>query len=715
MQKDHTYDELRQLLSSYISEEQLLNVDSYYEKAKEVYNGLKRKTGEDYINHSIRVAYMLAELKMDYVTIGSALIHEAITLEKMTREEVEELFGEETATILSSITKLSHLKKTFKHDNDTEKYRRIVVGLSENPKALFIKLADRLDNLRTVYVHDDEHKKEIIEETTNVFIPIAHRLGIKTMKSELEDLCLRYSKPVEYQEVLDKISADKNELEGSLKDMKEEIIELLNDHDIKFDILSRVKSVRGVYNKLAAGKKWNDIYDLLGLRILVDKTEECYLVIGLIHSKYKPIPKRFKDYIANPKNNMYQSLHTTVFGVDGRMYEVQVRTHEMDEIAEHGVASHWSYKEKTDGSKKGEVENKLEAFRTLIELNDIEGNIDFFNNLDTNLNKEEIYVFTPKGDIIELPVGSTPIDFAYKIHSEVGNTCVSAIVNGKIRKLDYKLHDSDIVELKTQAGTGPSKSWLDFVKTDQAKSRIKSYFYKQDKERLIKTGEELLINEIKKRKYSPSDLLKPDYLSECIKSLKVDDEEELYMGISSLKYSPNIVVNKLIQCFEPKENHDLDKLLNNSGKTKGRGSVLIAGYDDLLTNISSCCMPVYGEEIVGFITRGHGISIHRSDCPNVDLNSERIVKATWNDEQKDKFTTSIHIYIDGSNEKLIDIITAATKVDVNIVSINYKKKTKDGDFYEIICKVKDINTLNLLMVNLQSLKFVNKIERGITK
>ena len=715
MQKDYTYEDLKNILKTYINDEQLSKIDRYYKKAKSVYSGLTRITGEDYINHSIRIAYMLAELKMDYITIGSALIHEAITLEKMTKEEVEELFGEETSTILSSITKLSHLKKTFRRDNDTEKYRRIVVGLSENPKALFIKLGDRLDNLRTVYVHDDEHKREIIEETTNVFIPIAHRLGIKTMKSELEDLCLRFSKPDEYQEVLDKINADKSELESSLKEMKEEIIELLNDHDIKFDILSRVKSVRGVYNKLAVGKKWNDIYDLLGLRILVEKTEDCYLVIGLIHSKYKPIPKRFKDYIANPKNNMYQSLHTTVFGVNGKMYEVQVRTHEMDEIAEHGVASHWSYKEKIDSSRKGEVENKLEAFRTLIELNDIEGNIDFFNNLDTNLNKEEIYVFTPKGDVIELPVGSTPIDFAYKIHSEVGNTCISAIVNGKIRKLDYKLKDSDIVELKTQAGTGPSKSWLDFVKTDQAKSRIKSYFYKQDKERLIETGKELVLNEIKKRKYSPSDLLKSEFINECIKSLKVENEEELYMGVSSLKYSPNIIVNKLVQLYEPKDSSEIDKLLNNSSKTKSKGNVLIAGYDDLLTNIASCCMPVYGEKIVGFITRGHGINIHRIDCPNIDLNSERIVKASWNDNQTEKFVTSLYLYIDGSNDKLVDIITSATKVDVNIVSINYKKSTKEGDFYELICKVKDIDTLNLFMTNLHSLKFINKIERGITK
>ncbi len=447
------YEELKEKISKYMNEEELEIVDKYYECASDLYDGMLRLTGEDYICHAIRVANILADLKMDYMAIGCALIHEAITLEKMSYEDLVEKFDEDTGTILNSITKLSHLKRTFTNTkNDEDKYRRIVVGLSENPLSLFIKLADRLDNMRSIYVHDEEHKLEVIDETEKIYIPIAHRLGIKTMKSELEDLCLRNKDPKMYQSVLEKINADNEELTKALEKMKSELSKMLDEHGVNYEIAYRVKSVRGIYNKLKIGKKWEQIYDLLGLRILVDKVEECYLSIGLVHSKYRPIPKRFKDYIANPKANNYQSLHTTIFGVDGRIFEIQIRTHKMHEIAEHGVASHWSYKEKTDGSKVNEFENTLASFRTLIEVNDKENNKEFFKNLSQNLTKEEIYIFTPKGDIIELPTDSTPIDFAYKIHSEVGNTTTGALANGKMVSLDYKLQDGDIVELITQKG-----------------------------------------------------------------------------------------------------------------------------------------------------------------------------------------------------------------------------------------------------------------------
>jgi len=712
MENRKSYNELILIIGSYMNNDDLKLVNDYYNEAVSIYEGMKRKTGEDYIEHSIEVSKILAKLNMDAITIGSALIHEAITLGVRTPQEIKDKFGLETEIILSSIAKLSNLKRTFTKVNDSEKYRRIVVGLSENPRALFIKLADRLHNLRSLYVHDDEHKNAIIDETLNIFIPIAHRLGIKTMKSELEDLCLQYSKPKEYNDILEKINADKEELEKDLNQMQEEIIELLNQHDIEFEILSRIKSVRGIYNKLASGKKWNNIYDLLGLRILVNKTEECYLVMGLIHSKYRPIANRFKDYIASPKHNMYQSLHTTVFGVEGRVYEIQVRTYEMNEVAEHGVASHWSYKEKTDGSKKSEVENKLEAFKTLIELKDLEGNLDFFKNLDINLNKGEIYVFTPKGDIIELPVGATPIDFAYKIHSEVGNTCIGAIVNGKMQKLDHELQDSDIVELKCQKGKGPSKSWLKIVKTDQAKSRIKSYFYKKDREKLIETGEDLLINEIKKRKYNVNEVLKEEFIDEVCKDLKIETTDELYMGISSLKFSTNSIANKLINLYEPEKENELEKLFNNIVKTNNKGNVIVLGCEDILTNIASCCNPVYGEEIIGYITKGSGVSVHKSNCINVKNLTERIVEVAWNENQKEKFTTKILIYSFDSNENLVDIITSATKLDINIISINFKKKVNNDSIYEVLLKVSDIDTLNIFMNNLNALKFISKVERG---
>ena len=709
--KEKDYQKLKEILSTYMNEEQLKTIDRYYEYAVKIYDGMNRLSGEEYVCHPLRVATILAELKMDTLTIGSALVHEAVTLEKASPEEISEEFSEDVSNILVSVSKISHLKRTFKND-DPDKYRRIVVGLSENPITLFIKLADRLDNLRTIDPFDKEHINEVVDETEKIFIPIAHRLGIKTMKSELEDLCLRWSDPKGYQDVLDKINASKEELETSLFKMRDELIELLNEHNIKYELTYRVKSVRGIYNKLKKGRKWNQIYDLLGLRILLEKTEECYLVVGLIHSKFRPIPKRFKDFIANPKNNMYQSLHTTVFGVDGKVYEVQIRTYEMNEIAEHGVASHWSYKEHTDGSKKSELEEKLAQFRTLIELNDMENNSEFFKNLQNNMTKEFIYIFTPKGDIIELPFDSTPVDFAYKIHSEVGNTTVGALVNGKQVSLDYLLQDGDIVELRTQAGKSPSKGWLKFVKTESAKSRIRSYFYKKEKDKSIEVGNELIKEEIKKRKYNINELLTNDNINLLIKDLKSEDYNDVCLGVSSLKYSPALIVNKLVDIVYPKKDNSIEKLLNNKEiKSNSDAKVLVSGYADILTNLASCCSPVPGDEIIGYITKGNGVSVHRKDCKMVDESNERIIDVSWNTNQLDKYTTNIKVYIDSSNDHLIDIISLATKSDINITSINNKGLIKNEEVYELLLKVKNKENLDKFMLDLSNLNFISKVER----
>lgn len=709
--KEKDYQKLKEILSTYMNEEQLKTIDRYYEYAVKIYDGMNRLSGEEYVCHPLRVAIILAELKMDTLTIGSALVHEAVTLEKVTPEEICEEFSEDVSNILVSVSKISHLKRTFKND-DPDKYRRIIVGLSENPITLFIKLADRLDNLRTIDSFDKEHINEVVDETEKIFIPIAHRLGIKTMKSELEDLCLRWSDPKGYQDVLDKINASKEELETSLFKMRDELIELLNEHNIKYELTYRVKSVRGIYNKLKKGRKWNQIYDLLGLRILLEKTEECYLVVGLIHSKFRPIPKRFKDFIANPKNNMYQSLHTTVFGVDGKVYEVQIRTYEMNEIAEHGVASHWSYKEHTDGSKKSELEEKLAQFRTLIELNDMENNSEFFKNLQNNMTKEFIYIFTPKGDIIELPFDSTPVDFAYKIHSEVGNTTVGALVNGKQVSLDYLLQDGDIVELRTQAGKSPSKGWLKFVKTESAKSRIRSYFYKKEKDKSIEVGNELIKEEIKKRKYNINELLTNDNINLLIKDLKSEDYNDVCLGVSSLKYSPALIVNKLVDIVYPKKDNSIEKLLNNKEiKSNSDAKVLVSGYADILTNLASCCSPVPGDEIIGYITKGNGVSVHRKDCKMVDESNERIIDVSWNTNQLDKYTTNIKVYIDSSNDHLIDIISLATKSDINITSINNKGLIKNEEVYELLLKVKNKENLDKFMLDLSNLNFISKVER----
>ena len=495
--------------------------------------------------------------------------------------------------------------------------------------------------------------------------------------------------------------------------MRDEIINILNEHEIKYEITYRVKSVRGIFNKLKAGKKWEEIYDLLGLRVLVEKTEECYLVVGLIHSKFRPIPKRFKDYIANPKNNMYQSLHTTVFGVDGNIFEVQIRTYEMNEVAEHGVASHWSYKEHTDGSKKNELEMKLAQFRTLIEVNDMEDNSEFFKDLNNSIAKEFIYIFTPKGDIIELPVDSTPIDFAYKIHSEVGNTTIGALVNGKQVSLDYKLQDGDIVDLRREKGHTPSKAWLKFVKTESAKSRIRSYFYKKEKDKSIETGNALLKEELKKKHINANEVLTEENITKLCEELSCDNFDEVCLGISSLKYTPIVVVNKLNDIVNPKKDDTIEKLLENDVVVKDtpNGKILIAGYGDILTNLANCCNPVLGDEIVGYITKGNGVTIHRKDCKMIDANGERIINAEWNDKVMDKFITNIKVYIDPSNEHLVDIISVATKSDVLVTSINNKGNNKVDDIYELVCKVKNKESLDKFMNDLRGLKFVSKVER----
>lgn len=701
---NYEYEDLVKLLNSYMEKEYVDFVDNYYEKAKIIYEGMKRYTGEDYIYHPISVAYILANLKMDPVTIGCALIHEAITLEKMTFEEVEEEFGTESATILNSITKISNLKQTFKVNNP-EKYRRILVGLSENPATLFIKFADRLHNLRTLKVHNEVHRKHIIDETQNVYIPIAHRLGMKKIKSEMEDLCLQYADPIEYNKVLEKINSSKAELEKSLYKMKYEISTILDAHNIKYEMLYRVKSVRGIYNKLKAGRKWDDIYDLLGLRVLVHNIEDCYRVIGLVQAKFPPIPNRFKDYIANPKSNMYQSLHTTVFGEDKRIYEVQVRTYEMDEIAEKGVASHWSYKEKIDGSVKNNLDSILEKFRVLVEVNDIKQNMEFFSNIKDELKKSDIYVYTPKGDIIELPSGSTPIDFAYKIHSEVGNNTTGALVNSKMVKLDHELKDGDLVELITQKGHGPAKRWLKIVKTDAAKSRIKAYFYKKERAKYISLGHEMMISECKKKNVDINEIFTEENIEKLCKILKLDNIDDIYFSVATLKYLPSSILSRL-EVHEPKRKPiTLEKKGN-----KSKNGIIIAGSSDILSTLATCCNPVYGEDIVGYITKGYGVKIHSKNCPNIDHDSQRIIEASWEGEIESRYTAKLKVYIEDVGDILLNIITLATKSEIIVDSINLINRNKEL-FYDISCKVKNISNLHRFIDDIRTIKSVKEVER----
>ena len=486
------FEQLAKKLKTYIKNDQELDeIKKAYLFAKEKHDGQKRISGEDYVVHPLNVAYILSEIHADSKTISAALLHDTIEDCNVTKEQLEELFGLEVAKLVESITKINKLSFTGDNDAMVANQRKILIGLTEDVRVIILKLADRLHNMRTLWALSLEKQKENARETLDIFTPIAHRLGINSIKSELEDLSLRYLKPDVYYEIVEKLNKTKVERDNYISEMMESVSKTLNEHNIKHQIKGRSKSIYSIYNKLSKGKTFNEIYDLLALRVFVDTEAECYQALGLIHSKFRPIPKRFKDYIAMPKTNMYQSLHTTVFGIDGQLFEIQIRTYEMDKVAENGIASHWSYKE-GKSNMQSEMEQKLQFFRVIMELKNEESDEHFVNSVKEDVLKDTIYVFTPMGDVIELPSGSTPIDFAYRVHSKVGDTMIGAIVNNNIVPLNYQLQDNDIVKINTSKNSTPSQEWINIAKTTQAKNKIKSYFNKTIKDDYCNKGEELL-------------------------------------------------------------------------------------------------------------------------------------------------------------------------------------------------------------------------------
>ena len=501
-----TLDDILTSVRTYIEdEEQIAVIEKAYYFAKEKHEGQFRKSGEAYIYHPMNVALILTSIYADYETISAGLIHDVLEDCDCTAEEMEEMFGSTITKLVQGVTKLSKIHFSTENDYLIDYYKKIIVGMSEDVRVIIIKLADRLHNMRTLWATPEEKQKIKAKEVLEIFAPIAHHLGIHKIKSEMEDLSLRYLKPEVFYDIAEKLNKTKIERDKYVYDMENEVTNLLNEHHIPHEIKGRAKCIYSIYNKLDKGKKFSDIYDLLALRILVNTEQECYLALGLIHSKFRPLPKRFKDYVAMPKPNMYQSLHTTVFGIDGYLFEIQIRTYEMDEIAENGIASHWAYKE-NGGSKnaanlQSTTEQKLQFFKSIIDLSkDKMSSEDFVNSVKNEVLNNNIYCFTPKGDVIELPRGATPIDFAYRVHTNVGEKTVGAIVNEKIVQLDYKLQDGDIVKIKTDPNSTPNKDWLNIVKTTQAKNKIKSYFSKKDREKYIELGKELLEKEIRKQK-----------------------------------------------------------------------------------------------------------------------------------------------------------------------------------------------------------------------
>ena len=705
-----TIEDLINKLSYLNDDKQKEEIRKAYLFAYKKHSGQFRKSGEEYIIHPLNVGIILTSIYADSDTIEAALLHDVLEDTDCTQEEMEEEFGKEVTKLVMGVTKLSKIHFSTENEYLIDYYKKIIIGISEDVRVIIVKLADRLHNMRTLWALPKEKQKIKAKESLEILAPIAHHLGIHKIKSELEDLSLRYLKPDVFYDIAEKLNNTKLERDKTVYEMMREVTSLLTDHNIVHEIKGRSKSIYSIYNKLDKGKKFSDIYDLLALRILVNTEQECYLALGIIHSKFRPLPRRFKDYVAMPKPNMYQSLHTTVFGLDGYLFEIQIRTYEMDEVAENGIASHWAYKENKDAkaNMQSTTEQKLQFFKAIMDLNnDKMSSEDFVHSVKDEVLNNNIYVFTPKGDVFELPKGSTPIDFAYKVHTKVGETMVGAIVNNSIVPLNYELKNNDIVKINTNKNSTPSKEWLNIAKATQTKNKIKSYFTKNERELYIERGKYSLEKELRKRKLSFSEFFTDENIKTITDSLKVGSLEEIYLAAGNGKATPNSIINIIDKYKEV----PVPKIVKIAPKNID-ADIIVSGIDKVKVNLANCCNPIFGDEIIGYITKGNGISVHRRHCHNVEMLDNRTVSVSWNDNTSldKRYLTLLVVYSNCTENKMADIVQKTSILNINIDSIKTVNK-QDEIVYELGIYVKGIEQLDRLILELNKQTYIYKIER----
>ena len=706
----NTIEELINYCKLYInSDEEIETIKRAYEYASEVHKNDVRKSGDPYMHHPLNVAYILTDLQADSDTISAALLHDTVHIGQADINDIKKNFGKDITDLVNGITKINNLNVFTDSEMQINYYKKIIIGLTEDVRIIIIKLAERCQNMRTLWAIKEESRKQKAKETLEILVPIAHRLGLSSIKSELEVESLKYYKPDAFVSVEALLNNTPEERQACIKEMTRRISELLIENGIKFEIKSRVKSIYSIYNKLQRGRKFSEIYDIYGLRIIVDSVNDCYQVLGIIHSKFKPKQNRFKDYIANPKTNMYQSLHTTVFGYDNKLYEVQIRTHEMDEIAERGIASHWSYKEK--GKKlQASMEQKLQLFRNIMELS--ESNLqaeEFVNTVKNEVLGDNIYVYTPKGDVFELPKGSTPVDFAYKVHTKIGETMVGVLVNDTMVPLSTPLKDGDIVKINTKKDASPSLEWIDFAKTSQAKNKIKAYFSKVDKEVSIAKGKELFLKEIRRKKLVIEEV--EERIPNILKELKVADDNEMYIGIGTGKYSPITCVSLAYKEDKITESELLEKVIKNKDNVIDlKNDILVDGIDEIKVTLARCCNPILGDDIVGYISRGNGIVIHNKDCHNLEALDERLINVKWNNNIIKKFITIIDVTASKKENLLLDIITITSSNNIGIMNVNTISK-ETNNIYELTIEVSNSDKLRKYMSDLKGNSEIIDVER----
>lgn len=657
------------------------NVKRAYYFAEKAHAGQLRNSGEPFIQHPLEVAYILADLQLDITSIIAGLLHDVVEDTEVTLDEIEAEFGSTVRFLVAGVTKLGQIEYKSKEDRHAENLRRMFIAMARDIRVILIKLADRLHNLRTLRHHPPAKQREIAQETLEIFAPVAHRLGIYKIKWEIEDLAFRYLEPEQYYELVEKIAKKRKEREDYINLVISKLKDRLDEAGIKADISGRPKNLYSIYRKMVdQNKDLSEIYDLIAVRVIVNTVKECYATLGIVHTMWKPIPGRFKDYIAMPKQNMYQSLHTTLIGPLGEPFELQIRTFEMHRTAEYGIAAHWRYKE---GGRPTDEEfaKKLSWLRQILDWNLELGDArEFMESLKIDLFSDVVFVFTPKGDVVELPAGSVPIDFAYRIHTEVGNRCIGAKVNGKIVPLDYQLKNGDIVEILTsKQSNGPSRDWLSIVKTSQAKNRIRQWFKKEQKVENIIRGRDLLEKEMRKQGYDPSAFYKIEGIEEICRRLGFQTVEDLFAGIGGGTISPITVIGKVRADLQKEETvpaiEETQLLLKLPEKKKTVATgVRVKGVTNLAVHLSHCCNPLPGDKIIGYITRGRGVSVHRADCPNILHHfrgeTERIIEVSWDEEAPASYQVEIEVKAFDRPHLTTDIMTTITETDTVINAVN---------------------------------------------
>ena len=670
------------------------------------YEYTNKYLSKEKLQDALNVSYLLTTVQADAETITANILSYLLASELVKRNELEKEFEFNIVKLASNINKLKNISLSTENDYLIEYYKKVIVGMTEDVRVIIVALADRVYLMHGLANNDDvEENKRIAKETLEIFAPLAHHLGVYKLKSELEDMSLRYLKPDVYYDIVEKLNGTKTERDNIINEMMREVSNLLTEHNIIHEIKGRSKSIYSIYNKLDKGRKFSDIYDLLAIRILVREESECYLVLGLIHSKFKPITKRFKDFIAMPKSNGYQSLHTTVFGINNELFEIQIRTYEMNDIAENGVAAHWSYKENKSAFNLSRTDAKLEFFKAVIDMNQNEANGDnLYNTIKEENSEDVIYVFTPKGDVIELPKGSTPVDFAYRVHTKIGDSMIGAMVNNQIVPLNKELSDGDVVKINTsKSSPGPSEGWLNFVKLTQTKNKIKSFFAKTRREELINFGKETLEKELRKRKISITDFTSPENIKKILKITKEKDLDTLYLEIGSNKYNTKYIINLI---YEEKE----EETNNTPIITKNEFDINVSGINDVKVNLASCCMPIPGDDIVGYITKNNGITIHRENCANVIHLEDRIVDVRFNEVTKNKYLTCIIVSLKNNQNRLGDILNKIS--GKNIIVDSTQTIYKDNILnYKINLYVMNLDSLTKLMNDISKLRYVKEVER----